>query len=162
MIRPEDRIGQAPAKRQKTVHEQFVPQEPLPMTEIVLNETDQIYYFENPIIPDNAWNEIIYSEPPQKGIGRILEGFACQLKPIPCEQTIVVLPSNLPPPLDNYFSETVEIPPELPVVGDEVQDDLPLDLRTHCTAGPRKQHVISVPYPLDLPLVVVNKCTFFM
>ncbi|GBO23057.1 hypothetical protein AVEN_99631-1 [Araneus ventricosus] len=35
MIRPEDRVGQAPAKRQKTLHEQFVPQEPLPTTEIV-------------------------------------------------------------------------------------------------------------------------------
>ncbi|GBM58066.1 hypothetical protein AVEN_10373-1 [Araneus ventricosus] len=54
------------------------------------------------------------------------------------------------PSTGQLFSETVEIPPELPVVGDEVQDDLPLDLRTHCTAGPRKQHVFSVTYPLDL------------
>ncbi|GBN72003.1 hypothetical protein AVEN_181432-1 [Araneus ventricosus] len=54
------------------------------------------------------------------------------------------------PPPDNYFFETVANPPELPVVGGEAQDDLPLDLRTHCTAGPRKQHIFSVTYPLDL------------
>ncbi|GBN96451.1 hypothetical protein AVEN_181776-1 [Araneus ventricosus] len=150
MIRPEDRVGQVPAKRQKTVHEQFVPQDPMPTTQIVLNATDQMYYFENPIIPDNARNEVMYSELPQENISKILEEFACQLEPIPCVQRNIVLPSGVPPPPDNYFSETVEIPPELPVVGDEVQDDLPLDLRTHCTAGPRKQYVFSVTYPLDL------------
>ncbi|GBN59176.1 hypothetical protein AVEN_120379-1 [Araneus ventricosus] len=107
-----------------------------------------IFFFENPIIPDNAWNEVMYSEPPQEDINKLLEEFA--LEPIPCVQRNVVLPSVVPTPLDNYFSETVAIPPELPVVGDKVQDDLPLDLRAHCTAGPRKQYVFSVTYPLDL------------
>ncbi|GBN13166.1 hypothetical protein AVEN_257733-1 [Araneus ventricosus] len=150
MIRPEDRVGQVPAKRQKTVHEQFVPQDPLLTREIVLNATDQIYYFENPIIPDNAWNEVMYSEPPLEDISKILQEFACQLEPIPCVQRNIVLLSGVPLIPDNYSSETVEIPPELRVVGVEVQDDLPLDLRTHCTAGPRKQHVFSVTYPLYL------------
>ncbi|GBM55730.1 hypothetical protein AVEN_10760-1, partial [Araneus ventricosus] len=60
MIRPEDRVGQAPVKRQKTVHERFVPEEPLPTTEIILNATDKIYFLENPIFPENAWNEVLY------------------------------------------------------------------------------------------------------
>ncbi|GBN88480.1 hypothetical protein AVEN_90142-1 [Araneus ventricosus] len=150
MIRPEDRVGQAPAKRQKTIHEQFVPEEPLPTTEIILNATDKIYFFENPIIQENAWNEVLYSEPPQEDINKLLEEFACALEPIPCVQTNVVLPSGVPPPPDNYFFETVANPLELPVVGGELQDDSPLDLRMHCTAGPRKQHVFSVTYPLDL------------
>ncbi|GBM02963.1 hypothetical protein AVEN_269873-1 [Araneus ventricosus] len=141
MIQPEDRIGQAP------VQEQSVPQDPMP-TQIVLNATDQIYYFQDPIVPENAWNEIMYSEPPQEDINKLLEEFECELEPIPCVQTNIVLPSGLPPPPDNYFCETVEIP-ELPVVGDEIQD-LPLDLRTNCTVGPRKQRVFSVTYPLDL------------
>ncbi|GBM80501.1 hypothetical protein AVEN_192633-1 [Araneus ventricosus] len=113
MIRPDDRVGQAPTKRQKTMHEQFVPQEPLPTTEIVLNATDQIYFFENPIIRDNAWNGVLYTEPPQEDINKLLEEFA--LEPIPCVQRNVVLPSGVPPPPVNYFSETIAIPPELPV-----------------------------------------------
>ncbi|GBN27464.1 hypothetical protein AVEN_24557-1, partial [Araneus ventricosus] len=130
--------------------EQFVPEEPLPTTEIILNATDKIYFLENPIFPENAWNEVLYSEPPQEDINKLLEEFACALEPIPCVQRNVVLPSGVPPPPDNYFSETIAIPLELPVVGGEAQDDSPLDLRTHCTAGPRKQHVFSVTYPLDL------------
>ncbi|GBN68888.1 hypothetical protein AVEN_157382-1 [Araneus ventricosus] len=123
--------------------EQSVPRndECPPPTRIVLNATGQTFYLEEPFM-----TEIMYSEPPlQDDINKLLEEFG--MDPIPNE---IVLPSTLPPLPDNYFGETVEATiPELPVVWDEVQD-LPLDLSTNCTVGPRKEHVFAVTYSLDL------------
>ncbi|GBM64396.1 hypothetical protein AVEN_135121-1 [Araneus ventricosus] len=171
MVTLEDRLARKLARQNK--NETFLAPNPVPQQEeqFTFVASDQIFFFEEPMVMDNQashidtstqnWTEILEKDIPQETIDKLFKDFElnyCGSHVGPAHQIQMDRPSSHqpprvlsilpPPPPDNYWTPA---DPEPPITSFPMDvQEAPLDLTTNCSVGPRKQRVFSVKLPSDL------------